>query len=78
MRPARGVRYAVVAWVAAESADESDGDVLGEWSASSLAIAQAAMWSEVTEIFDGEFPEGKKIIVEVTACPTEDEFGNPL
>lgn len=78
MRAEQGYRYGVVAWLAGANADESEGDVLGEWAASTIAIAEAAMWSELHGVFDGEFPEGKTIIVEVRQYPTTDAVGNPI
>lgn len=79
MRAEQGYQYGVVAWLASATyANESDGDVLGEWAASTIAIAEAAMWSELHGIFDGEFPEGKTIIIEVRKYPTTDAASNPI
>lgn len=58
-------RYSVVAWLAEENPAITDGDILGEWIADSIADAEKAMWSELHGIFHGEFPEDRAIIIEI-------------
>lgn len=75
----QGANYSVVAWWAHnDRPDESDGDILGEWAASTIAIAERAMWSELHAIFDGRFPDDGTLIVEVRKFPTQDALGNPV